>query len=422
MTYTDPYSRPTYLDFPPPTQAPDEVTRTANAVPGPATVGQQIRRPSLLVPGIIGFSILGLTGLLVVGYLFLALGAGVVAFAGVMALIPLALVLLGVRWIDRWEPEPRGTLVFAFLWGAIASVFGALVVGLIVQVVQEGAGVSTEIQDFTGAVIQAPLVEEFAKGLGILILLFAARKHFDGPVDGVVYAATIAAGFAFTENILYFGDAVLGGVPAEIVGIFVMRGLMSPFAHVMFTICTGLALGIAARRRGAGPGILAFLIGLVPAIGLHALWNGATFVVGDGFLAYYALVQVPLFAGAIVLVVLLRRQESRLTATRLTEYATAGWFNPDEITALATPGGRRRAMSWARGHGIGAVMKGYIRDATKLAFVRQRLIAGIGATAAVQVDESALLAGIVQRRAALQPQAVVRPLQQPQADWRPPTA
>ncbi len=35
-----------------------------------------------------------------------------------LAFIPLAVVLLGIRWVDRWEPEPHATLVAAFLWGA----------------------------------------------------------------------------------------------------------------------------------------------------------------------------------------------------------------------------------------------------------------------------------------------------------------
>ena len=37
------------------------------------------------------------------------------------------------------------------------------------------------------------------------------RREFDGVVDGVVYAGLVAAGFAFTENILYFGARVRGG-------------------------------------------------------------------------------------------------------------------------------------------------------------------------------------------------------------------
>ena len=389
-----------------PSQAPVEVTQGANAHHGPAQEAALAgHKSSLVVPATIAFVLIGITGLLVAGFLVISLGPGAIAIAGFMALIPLAAVLLGIRWIDRWEPEPRGLLIFAFLWGAVSSVFVALLVSVVVELAQEGAGLGEAEREILGSVIQAPVVEEFAKGLGVLLIFFAARKYFDGPVDGVVYAATIAAGFAFTENILYFGaELVEGGTLGGAIGIFVVRGIMSPFAHVMCTICTGIAIGLATRRTGAGGGILAFLIGLVPAIFLHALWNGATYVVGDSFFVYYVLVQVPLFIGAIVLVVRLRKAETRTTHDRLAEYAAAGWFNPDEITALATPAGRRQALAWARARGLRLVMKGYITDSTKLAFIRQRLITGRAAEGA-QVEEAATLAAIVARRAALTPLA-----------------
>lgn len=397
-------SNPTQYAYP--LQAPIEVTSTALAAHGPVEQANLAgHKRSLVVPGTIAFILIGITGLLVAAFLVVSLGVGAVAIASFMALVPLAVVLIGIRWVDRWEPEPRGLLIFAFLWGAISSIFVALLASVVVEVVQEGAGIGESERELLGSVIQAPIVEELAKGLGVLLIFLAARKYFDGPVDGVVYAGTIAAGFAFTENILYFGAEIVdGGTVSGAVGIFIVRGIMSPFAHVMFTICTGIAIGLATRRTGARGGVLAFVVGVIPAMLLHALWNGASYVGGDDFLIYYVVVQVPLFIGAIVLVVQLRRAESRMTRTRLSEYAAAGWYNPDEIVALATPAGRRQAMAWARTRGLGMVMKGYIADSTKLAVIRQRLVSG-RATEGAQAEEAAVLAAIVSRRAALTPPA-----------------
>lgn len=397
-------SNPTQYAYP--LQAPIEVTSTALAAHGPVEQANLAgHKRSLVVPGTIAFILIGITGLLVAAFLVVSLGVGAVAIASFMALVPLAVVLIGIRWVDRWEPEPRGLLIFAFLWGAISSIFVALLASVVVEVVQEGAGIGESERELLGSVIQAPIVEELAKGLGVLLIFLAARKYFDGPVDGVVYAGTIAAGFAFTENILYFGAEIVdGGTVSGAVGIFIVRGIMSPFAHVMFTICTGIAIGLATRRTGARGGVLAFVVGVIPAMLLHALWNGASYVGGDDFLIYYVVVQVPLFIGAIVLVVQLRRAESRMTRTRLSEYAAAGWYNPDEIVALATPAGRRQAMAWARTRGLGMVMKGYIADSTKLAVIRQRLVSG-RATEGAQAEEAAVLAAIVSRRAALTPGA-----------------
>lgn len=380
-----------------PAAAPAQIAQAA-ALPQ-AGLSAPVRRSSpLLALGIVGIIVLSLVMLFVIVYLIGGLGVSGFAFGGIMALVPLAIVFFGVRWIDRWEPEPRVAVVFAFLWGAGVAVLIALIVGAEIDNVINSMGGPGPGYEFFGAAIQAPVVEEVGKGLGLLILFWAARKHFDGPVDGLVYAAWVAGGFAFTENILYFGSELLNPDGA-VLEIFLVRGIMSPFAHVMFTACTGLALGFAARRTGAIGAIGFFLLGLIPAILLHALWNGALFFVSD-FFAYYAVVQFPLFLGGIFIVIYLRRQEAKLTHDRLAEYAAVGWFNPDELPALATAQGRRQAVAWAGRNGRRAEMKQYIRDATRLAFARQRIITGrnrIGAEA----DEAGLLASIVESRKTL---------------------
>ncbi|CAN5259688.1 PrsW family intramembrane metalloprotease [soil metagenome] len=383
--------------------APADIAADAAATAQPGLTSTPRPRNGLKVLLVIGVILLALAALGVIAYLIAGLGADAFALGGILALVPLTIVFFGVRWIDRWEPEPRLAVLFAFLWGAAAAVIIALLVDYRVSNwVGSAKGPGTDAYDFFGATVQAPFVEEGAKGLGVLILFLIARRYFDGPVDGIVYAAWIAGGFAFSENILYFGGQLLdsGGFDGDVGSIFLIRGIMSPFAHVMFTTCTGLAIGIAARR-GYGPlgGILFFVIGLVPAMLLHALWNGALYFVTD-FFGYYAVVQVPLFIIAVAIVVFLRRQEAKLTFDRLTEYAAAGWFKQDEVPALATGHGRRVAIAWARSHGKSRAMRRYIRDATSFAFARQRIITGRNRVGA-QADEAALLGAIVESRKAL---------------------
>jgi len=372
----------------------------AEVVPQAALVEKPRPSGTLLIIGIVGIILLSLVMLLVLVYLITGLGVTAFAFAGVLALVPLVIVALVIRWIDRWDPEPRGALAFAFLWGAGVAVLIALLVGAEVDNVVNSLGGPGPGYEFFGAAIQAPIVEEAGKGLGVLLLFLFARKHFDGPVDGLVYAATVAGGFAFTENILYFGQALLeSGTASGVIYIFLIRGLMSPFAHVMFTACVGIFLGIAASRTGPAGGIGLFFVGLIPAILLHALWNGSLFFVQD-FFGYYAIVQVPLFIFAVLLVVYLRKQESKIALKHLTAYAAAGWFHPNEISALATGPGRRVAMGWARRHGIHPVMKKYIRNSTRLAFTRQRMTTGYNVPRA-QADEAILLDSIVENRRSL---------------------
>lgn len=345
--------------------------------PAQSVWNQPAPRPSLAltVIGVVAIVLLLVVGLLVLGYLSLALGATAVVICGLLALVPLLLVLQVVRWIDRWEPEPRGVLLFAFLWGAAASVAIALLFDLAFQLTLVATNSTALYTEFGALAVQAPIIEESAKGFGILLIFLVARRHFDGPVDGLVYGATIAAGFAFTENIQYFGQSLIEGGTSGLASVFFLRAILSPFAHVMFTCCTGIALGFGAQRFGVPGAVGMWLLGLVPAIFLHALWNGGSYIAGD-FLAFYIALQVPLFLVAVVIAVLLRQHEMRVTRRRLSEYAAAGWFTPAEVEMLATWEGRRRARAWARTQGAGAAdaMQRFTLDATRLAYARHRIL------------------------------------------------
>ncbi len=406
---TEPAAHP-YLSNPQPAQpaaAPADIQAQTQA-PAQPVLAQQVRpRNALFGWAIAGFIVVGISVLAVLAYLLLALGPGLLLLSGFLALVPLVFVLLGVMWVDRWEPEPRGLLIFAFLWGAGMSVALALIVDIGVQVAAYASGTDPSVSDVLGGVVQAPVVEEAAKGLGVLLIFLVARRYFDGPVDGVVYAAVVAGGFAFTENILYFADSIAyaGLLSSDALLTFFVRGVMSPFAHAMFTAMTGLFIGLWGRRSVAG-GFGGFFVGLVLAMALHALWNATALLGLIGWFVVYLLVQVPLFAAAIVLVVQLRKREAKLTRDRLAEYAAAGWFSPSEVETLSTAAGRRHALTWAKAHGMGPLMKAYIRDATMLAFTRQRIIMGrdrIGA----QRDEHELLGKVTASRQALH--AAIRP-------------
>ncbi len=356
------------------------------SLPLPVRKGRSV---SIWVFGVLGFVTLGL-----VAYFVYALGAGASITGMVLALIPLAIVLAGVRLIDRWEPEPRSLVLFALAWGAVGSIGLTLLFDLALTV---AAG---QRNDFFVGVIQAPIVEEVTKGIGLLLIFAMGRRTFDGPVDGVVYGALVGAGFAFTENIQYFGVSLIEGGAVQLTLTFIMRGLASPFAHAMFTALTGFAIGLAARRGARAGGVLgAAATGMIGAIALHAYWNGSS-LLGD-FLVLYLTTQVPLFVGFILTIVALRREETRLTRERLAEYAQAGWFTPQEVMMLATPAGRRTALRWAAGlrEDRTKLMRSFIHDATALAAVRQRAVHGHDAYAAA--DEHALLLRSRATRAAL---------------------
>src|SRR3546814_11343121 len=114
---------------------------------------------------------------------------------------------------------------------------------------------SSDLSVFS-AIVQAPVVEEVAKGLGVFLIYLAARRSFNGPVDGIVYGALVGAGFAFTENIQYFAVSLLEGGMGEVTMTFFLRAVLSPFAHVMSTAMPGFEIGRASGRERVGKYVL----------------------------------------------------------------------------------------------------------------------------------------------------------------------
>jgi RsiW-degrading membrane proteinase PrsW (M82 family) len=325
--------------------------------------------------------------LVFVGVYFLTIrpmGLGTSLVAATCALVPVSIVITAVWWLNRYTPQPRITLVYAFVWGIAGAVGLTFVIGGAFTTWITPDDANETVSEFIGAVIQAPIVEESMKSAGLIALLIWGRRFISGPIDGVVYAALIGGGFAFTENILYFGQAFTqaqaAGTTDAFWQTFLLRGLLSPFAHVSFTSLCGLALGIAAERRalmlyfGLGAG------GLSLGMCLHALWNGSTFLIQvdpahpmAGFLRYYLTVQVPIFVLLAGIMAFLRLRERRIVRRHLSDYGRAGWFAPNEVDVLVSMRGRRRAERWAGGHGQVArtAMHDLILAAVELAMNRQ---------------------------------------------------
>lgn len=338
-------------------------------VPANATRRPLLRR--VLLTGVV-VTVFGLAALVMGLIVVDSLGLSAAALAMVTSSLAIGIVVPTFLWVDRLEGEPARLLWFAFLWGALISTLGALL--LSATGMQFVAGLHEDPM-VVGAVVVAPVTEELLKGLGVALIFWRARREFDGVVDGIVYAGLVAAGFAFVENILYLGTAYAEAGTAGLVGLFVVRGLVSPFAHPMFTVCIGLAFGlIAHRRRWSSAWVV--LVGLAAAVFLHALFNYSAVVAGDIYLLLFALVQVPLFVAFLLLLRWARRRESRLMRDHLTGYGINGWFTPAEVAMLADGGERRQARRWARqvgGRPAERAMTAFQDESGELAMVRKHL-------------------------------------------------
>ncbi|MCK0111628.1 PrsW family intramembrane metalloprotease [Ornithinimicrobium sp. F0845] len=352
-------------------------------------------------------TLFGLCGLFMSVLVTESTGATAALLGLLTASIALGIVVPVLLWVDRLEAEPARTMWFAFLWGALVSTAGALLLNDIGMAFFAGLHLDPV---FTGAVLVAPVVEEALKCLGVLVIFLVARREFNGVVDGIVYAGMVAVGFAFIENIIYLGGAYNELGAPGLLGIFVMRVLVSPFAHPMFTICFGIALGMITHRRRWRYAFIP-LIGFVAAVFLHFLWNFAALSTIDGFLLAYVLVQVPLFIGFVLLLFYSRRQESRMLREHLTGYGLNGWFTPAEVAMLISPRERRRARAWAKGVGgtrAEQAMEAFQDESSELAIARHHLERG-DPDPVWRHRERALLHTVQARRATF-----AAPLQTPQ--------
>ncbi|MGW5847971.1 PrsW family intramembrane metalloprotease [Streptomyces sp. NPDC055254] len=299
-----------------------------------------------------------------------------------LALLPVAPLMAAFRWLGRAAPCPWAQLWFCFGWGACTAALIAILANSFATEWIAAATADPSNADQLGSVAIAPVVEESAKAAALLLVCVFRRDHFTGPADGLVVAGFTATGFAFTENILYLGNA-FGEDLAEGTGVldsltaatFFVRIVLSPFAHPLFTVLTGLGFGAAvlsARRTGR---IGLPVLGLALAMGMHALWNSASRFGEYGFYVVYGSVMVPAFGLLVWSAVWIRRRRLRTVAGELAVYAAAGWLGPAEVPALASVPARSLARALARRSGGRAAARAVARyeaDAAALALLRNR--------------------------------------------------
>ncbi len=308
---------------------------------------------------------LGLVTAAVLALTAAAVGGRAFAVAAMVAIVPLPLYIGVVLWLDRFEPEPRHMLAIAFLWGASVAV---LVSGAVNGLMDTVAGPGWT------ALVGAPVVEEALKAAILLRFYVARRDEFDGVVDGVIYAAMVGLGFAFAENLAYYGSALQQGGPAGLALIFTLRGMVAPFSHPLFTSLTGLGLGIARQSGRGAMAIVAPAAGFVGAVALHALWNvGAS--AGLFFFVVYSLVMLPALAVLLAIVAVSLKFEGRVIQAQLAPEAATGLLPGDEYARLCSVRGRLHASTIAfRQGGLPAWRErhAFHRAASELAFLRRR--------------------------------------------------
>lgn len=284
----------------------------------------------------------------------------VLVLAVVLAFVPTLVYAMFIWWLDRYEKEPVPLLLVAFMWGALPAIVLAFILEVAADAPLQQFLLPTHAE-VTGASLLAPIVEEAAKAIILVVLFLAYRREFDNVLDGVIYGAMVGLGFAFVENVLYFlsagGDQGLPSIE-QMLTLWVLRAGVFGLNHSMFTAFTGAALGLARSlkkgwQRGLVPGL-----GLGTAMLFHAIHNFLVSAIGllsddesnvglvlgacFGALAsdYLGLILV------LGLAITSSIREGHIIRETLLEEVALGRLTPDEYHMLMS-GARRWSARWS---------------------------------------------------------------------------
>ncbi|MGH8794804.1 MAG: PrsW family intramembrane metalloprotease [Stackebrandtia sp.] len=344
----------------------------------------------------------GMILLLAAGAIFMlwitgtSLGFTAAAVGVAAAVLPVPLLVACFLWLGRHNRTPLSYLAFSFAWGACVSTSVSLAVNTfaaarLADLDWDGASPSEQFEwpELITAVGVAPIVEEVTKFLGpLLLLLWMRRRRLVNFTEIVVYFGLSALGFAMTENILYLGRGYvegsdgLGAAGGALIAAstFVMRILISGFAHPLFTMMSAVGVAVALRRT-PGVGRVFIPLGmLLAAMVLHSAWNLLASFGPVVLISGYLAVMVPIFFTAVGGALWARAAEARLAVRTLSDYVDAGWLSPPEIAALATYRRRTASKVWAKrvaGDAGAKAMRDYQRLATQLALLRDHMRRGV---------------------------------------------
>ena len=319
---------------------------------------------------------LGLLVLLLIG---IETGPVALLLGLITATMPVPIYIALVLWIDRYEAEPLWMLATAFFWGALFAPFFAFLFNT-----GTGAAVTymagAKAGEAFAAVVSAPIVEESSKAFILFVFFFAKKDEFDGVIDGIVYAALAALGFAMTENILYYGRAALGGGGSLTVTL-IIRGFFAPFSHPLFTSLTGIGLGLARQSTNTLVKIVTPIAGLLMAIFMHSMWNGSAVFGGGGvFVLTYILVMIPAFLIMLVVIGFALRREGQVVREYLVIDLERGFLTQEEYKQLGSIFGRMGSSynAFSRSGVKGwRTCRRFNQLASELAFHRNRVARGV---------------------------------------------
>jgi RsiW-degrading membrane proteinase PrsW (M82 family) len=255
-----------------------------------------------------------------------------VVLAVLFGFVPMLAFAYAVYWTDRYEKEPLSLLGGVFLWGAVIAAGAAFIVNTFLGLgfyLFSGSEAFTELS--TASAI-APVIEESLKGMACLFVFHFYRREFDSILDGIVYAAITAIGFAATENVYYlftygFQENGVDGL----LWMFFVRVILVGWQHPFYTSFIGIGLAISRLSRITWIKITAPIIGWGLAIFTHSFHNTiSTLFKGAESLVIGSVFDWSGWIAMAIFVIWALYREQRWIITQLGEEVTRGVITPNQ--------------------------------------------------------------------------------------------
>ena len=200
-------------------------------------------------------------------------------FAGI--LIPLVYFLLVWIYNNLVEKMPLRFLAGAFFWGNTAAMISLILNSAQARFLWQNFGLDQTMVVLITTAIVAPVIEEVAKGFGLLVMW--GHHEFSDTLHGLHLGLAVGLGFSFVENWLYFSTKTQ---PLEMglyawLSIVIYRSFFNSIAHACFSGALGASLGWAKDHKWGGLEIVSFIPGLMTAVVLHSIFNITAIM--DGF-------------------------------------------------------------------------------------------------------------------------------------------
>lgn len=288
-------------------------------------------------------------------------------------------------WLDRFRPQRPLIWLLTFLWGACASTWISIHVnswaGEMMQTTQADADAGTR-----PAIFIAPFVEEASKATVLFLLVILYRTRIVSQISIVALSGLSAIGFAFVENIIYYGRVIVYAMntievedpTAAVKEMVMLRGVYTSFGHPLFTMMTAFGLAVALGARSKWVRITAPLAGFLVGVAGHMLFNGVASLYPIEQLKPQWYMALGLVAILVLYLILGVVAEARLIRHRLNDFRMAGWLQERDLVVISGPFRRIKLLTAAlfRGPRMWWRTARFIRLVTELAHTRAQVTRG----------------------------------------------